>query len=370
MYLFFSLSPVLLLVLLHTSQADLRSLNPGDYGRSFQGDGTYYGRTEGGNCAIRNPRPKMYANLQPVALNQLQYGDSSACGACIEYEGLGQGSGGNPIPRSKRLGYVMDKCPGCAAGDIDLSMSGDGRWKVKWRFVPCPGNTLSFLFEGSNYHYWKMQPRGLRSPVRTMSVRIGSQVIHGKRTDDNFFVFNSGAGFRTPAQVVITTVLNARVTAMLGKWVPDGIVYPYGQSNSGGNSGNNNGGGRSQPNRKPNPPSTRAPPRSKRTRPFWKPIPYKCVPKHQHCAGSRNRWGTSRCCGPYHCVVPKGRPGQGRKCLPILPDRPDGKKHCTPKWRACTGPKNYWRTRRCCGGYVCVPPKNGPFIGKRCEPRT
>lgn len=48
-------------------------------------------------------------------------------------------------------GYVSDKCPECKDGDLDFAMAGDGRWDIKWKFVPCPGSNdkPSFLFEGA-----------------------------------------------------------------------------------------------------------------------------------------------------------------------------------------------------------------------------
>ena len=130
-------------------------------GTTFSGDGTYYGETSNGNCAIM-PIPSMYSGMIPgeklkrmpdsfskydripkfprsrkpshrvvgyiqlfaqvgiplprfldplsppawavgrvydlaVALNAGQYGGSEMCGACIEGEGSGNGAGSDPI---------------------------------------------------------------------------------------------------------------------------------------------------------------------------------------------------------------------------------------------------------------------------------
>ena len=79
----------------------------------------------------------------------------------------------------------MDKCPECSYGDLDFSESGDGRWDISWKFVPCPGGSSkpSFIFEGSNEYYWKIQPRGTKTPV----VELKVAGVKGTRTEDNFF---------------------------------------------------------------------------------------------------------------------------------------------------------------------------------------
>ena len=50
------------------------------------------------------------------------------------------------------------RCPECAFGDLDFALSGDGRWDITWRFVPCEDSSdQTFLFEGSNEFYWKVR---------------------------------------------------------------------------------------------------------------------------------------------------------------------------------------------------------------------
>lgn len=147
------------------------------------------------------PAPALASST--VALNEPQYGDSLMCGACIEGEGSGVGSGGNPIS-GKFKAYVSDKCPECKNGDLDFSESGDGRWEISWKFVPCSGGNEepSFMFEGSHEYYWKLQPRGTKSPVVELSVN-GAK---GERTDDNFFIVTEGVPFYGEQHVVTKTV--------------------------------------------------------------------------------------------------------------------------------------------------------------------
>lgn len=85
-----------------------------DFGRVYSGDGTYYGATEGGNCAMRQPRPAFYQGMVPVAINDAQYEGSLTCGTCLQVTGSGRGSGGNPIKGTFKA-YIMDRfvCPSC-----------------------------------------------------------------------------------------------------------------------------------------------------------------------------------------------------------------------------------------------------------------
>lgn len=56
------------------------ALSPSDYGKTFHGDGTYYGETKAGNCAMRDPLPSFYSGMIPVAVGNGRYGDSDICG--------------------------------------------------------------------------------------------------------------------------------------------------------------------------------------------------------------------------------------------------------------------------------------------------
>lgn len=191
------------------------------YGPTFKGEGTYYGFTTGGNCAIRPPVPNMYSGMVPVAINDAQYSGSLACGACLEVEGSGRGLGATPI-RGKFKAFVMDRCPECKFGDLDLSVSGDGRWDIKWKFVKCPGEPVSLLYEGSNPYYWKLQPRGSKTPVR--KVWVGG--IQGVRSQDNFFIFRNGAPIGTPTTLTTVDIFGQTTSTVLRTFKPDGVMYP------------------------------------------------------------------------------------------------------------------------------------------------
>lgn len=82
-----------------------------------------------------------------------------------------------------------------------MADSGDGRWDIEWKFVPCPGESISFKFEGSNAYFWKLQPQGIETPVEFLT-------INGKeasRTQDNHFELEGGPW--SGAQTVVTTTV-------------------------------------------------------------------------------------------------------------------------------------------------------------------
>eukprot|EP00171_Calliarthron_tuberculosum_P012836 IDg12836t1 len=190
------------------------ALSASDYtsGKTYSGDGTYYGPGgfEGGNCAIRKPRPASFTKYVPISINNAQY--EGMCGACIEYWGNGEGSGADPIV-DRKLGMIVDRCPECKFGDIDLSLRGDGRWKINWKIVPCKAEKkISFQFEGSNLFYWKLQPRGMESPP--LKVTIDGD--DAKRSQDNHWILSKK--FTPPVKVVVDTVTGEHFESYLSNW--------------------------------------------------------------------------------------------------------------------------------------------------------
>jgi expansin (peptidoglycan-binding protein) len=96
---------------------------------SFTGEATYYDATVGmGSCGIPLPGSNV------VAMNWQQY-QPEFCGKCV----MIQGSLGSAKAQ------VIDKCPGCKSGDLDLHEPlfrqvddpAKGRVKITWSFVEC-----------------------------------------------------------------------------------------------------------------------------------------------------------------------------------------------------------------------------------------
>lgn len=301
------------------SVAHARGMSSNDFGKWFSGDGTYYGWTNAGNCAIRQV-PKVYANLPAVAINNDQYMGSSACGACVQYIGSGKGSGANPIVGT-HIAYVHDRCPECHHGSLDLSRNGDGRWQIRFQFVPCPfEDQLSFLMEGSHKYYIKLQARGLKYPVQG----VECNGIVGIRSQDNFFIMQNGGGHRMPAVVYVVDVMSRKYRAIVDRIANEEDIKPRSVQRLDGS------------------PSHRPP---KRKRKPTKAPRARCVPTNRFC-GPKSGYPTSRCCGKADaCMRVPGQPTF--RCMYRWARR------CVPKGRRCVWGRRNHRPYPCCGGASC-----------------
>src|ERR1700729_3881732 len=95
------------------------------------GDGTYYDADGTGNCSF-DASPD---DLMVVAMNAPDYGNAVWCGACLSVTG----------PMATITVRVVDQCPECAHGDLDLSETAfgmiaplsAGRVSITWHEVAC-----------------------------------------------------------------------------------------------------------------------------------------------------------------------------------------------------------------------------------------
>lgn len=103
---------------------------PVDAGPEENGEATYYDADGSGACGFPKGTDFMVA-----AMNGAQY-SKSVCGKCVEVTG----------PLGKVTVKIVDLCPGCKRGDLDLSQTAfqkiaklsAGRVKISWHYVPCP----------------------------------------------------------------------------------------------------------------------------------------------------------------------------------------------------------------------------------------
>lgn len=189
------------------------------FGRSYTGDYTFYGagNDAAGACSFgfsnSNSLPWSTGTETTVALNNPQYGDSTPCGMCIQFEGSGFGLGLTPIPTSPQFAIVNNVCPECAAGDCDLAQNGDGRWKGVFTPVQCAvGNTFfQYSFAGSNPYYIKLQITNTRVPVASVELLTGGSYVTLQRTVDNYFQLFSGLPVGFPTQVKVTSIFGDTV---------------------------------------------------------------------------------------------------------------------------------------------------------------
>jgi expansin (peptidoglycan-binding protein) len=156
-----------------------------------QGEATYYDADGSGNCSF-DPSPQ---DLMVAAANPTDYAGSDACGACAAVDG----------PDGSVTVRIVDQCPGCAAGDLDLSPQAferiaplaDGRVPITWRFVPCAvDGPMRYRFkEGSNPFWTALQVRNHRHRIALLRARpAGGEWRTIERASYNYFVDAAGLG--------------------------------------------------------------------------------------------------------------------------------------------------------------------------------
>jgi expansin (peptidoglycan-binding protein) len=171
------------------------------------GEATYYAADGSGNCSF-DASP---TDLRVAALNTEDYAESAMCGACVNVVG----------PDGSVTVRIVDRCPGCAKGDIDLSESAfaaiapvaAGRVPVSWSLVPCEvSGAMSYRFkEGSSEWWTALQVRNHRFPVAKLEVRGADGRYRAiARENYNYFVDTGGLG-KGPFELRITDVLGHAV---------------------------------------------------------------------------------------------------------------------------------------------------------------
>jgi expansin (peptidoglycan-binding protein) len=123
---------------------------------------------------------------------------------------------------------IVDRCPGCAPGDIDLSREAfaliadpvQGRVPISWRVVsPNLDGPVVYRFkEGSNQWWTAVQVRNHRNPVAKFEyLASDGQFREVPRTNYNYFVEAAGMG---------TGPYTFRVTDIYGNTLTDsGIPF-------------------------------------------------------------------------------------------------------------------------------------------------
>lgn len=158
----------------------------------FTGEGTQYGGiagTNGGNCGIFVDEGDFYH----CAMNHEQYDESMTCGACVHVIG--------PIGEIDLK--IVDRCPECKHGDIDLSTDAfikiakleDGRVPIKWCFIPCrESGGIRVKYEpGMSQFYFKMAIYDHLYAIDMLEYqKKDGSWEEIKRTDYNYFVENAG----------------------------------------------------------------------------------------------------------------------------------------------------------------------------------
>jgi expansin (peptidoglycan-binding protein) len=156
----------------------------------FSGKATYYAADGTGNCSFDADAGHMVA-----AMNAPDYAKATWCGACVEVMG----------PQGSVVVRVVDSCPGCASGDLDLSReaferispASAGRVAITWREVACEvAGPIAYQFKDGSSQFWTaIQIRNHRYAIAKLEARDASGAYKAiDRADYNYFVETAGLG--------------------------------------------------------------------------------------------------------------------------------------------------------------------------------
>ena len=185
------------------------------------GDGTFYFGAGIGNCSIE------FTDADAIAaINAAQWAGSAHCGECVLVTG----------PLGTIRVKIVDQCPECPAGDLDLSPSAfatianpiDGRVPISWHRVECPVVAgVDYRFQGSNDYYVKLQALDHRVGVASMALRENGSAVFTSmpRVDDNHFEKLFPGGLHYPIEVR-TTATTGQAISMSFPAIVNSVIVP------------------------------------------------------------------------------------------------------------------------------------------------
>lgn len=172
------------------------------------GKATFYAADGSGNCMF----PPAPGDLMVAAMNELQYDGSRACGACVSVTG----------PKATIVVRIVDRCPECQEGHIDLSAEAfakiadpaQGVVPITWSYVACAvSGPIRYQFKDGSSQWWTaIQVRNARYAVDKLEVEQNGAFAALPREMYNYFVSSGGLG---PGPYTI------RVTDVLGHVIED-----------------------------------------------------------------------------------------------------------------------------------------------------
>jgi len=211
-------------------------------GTTYNGKATFYDLAGTlGNCSFDPPADDLF-----VALSPGEYADGAACGGYLDVTG----------PRGNKIRVkVIDSCPPCEDGHIDLSRTAFGKLadhdtgiiQLSYRVASNPSvPSLSFkLKDDASQFFFSMlvdNPGNALSVVEVNGRRLS-------RTNDNHWVANSGLG-SGPFTVKLTDVAGRKATVEGIRLAP-GQTQRTNVSMSGGGTGTVAGPAAKSPSAKP-----------------------------------------------------------------------------------------------------------------------
>jgi len=162
------------------------------FGDEHSGVATYYAATGEGACMF-DASPQ---DMNVTAINAAEWDSSAWCGACIDVDG----------PSGSVRVRVVDLCPECKAGHLDLSREAFaqvaavelGRVDITWQMVACDvSGPVSYRYkDGANQWWTAVQVLNHRLPIESMEYSKDGDATWQpmQRMDYNYFLANSGFG--------------------------------------------------------------------------------------------------------------------------------------------------------------------------------
>jgi expansin len=176
---------------------------------SGSGRATYFDGSQGGNCSFGPPSTSLY-----VALGPAEYQAGAACGGYIDVKG----------PRGSVRVKVVDQCPECEKGHLDLSQAAfarignvsDGIIPITYKGVsnpPLPGPLAFTVKDGASQYWLAILADNHGNPLAKMEVRTpAGGWVAMKHTDYNYWLDENGDG-HGPFTVRLTDVFGHQATA-------------------------------------------------------------------------------------------------------------------------------------------------------------
>lgn len=190
-----------------------------------KGYATFYNANGSGACTDSSD------NLMVGAMNPVDYAGAQICGATVVVTG----------PNGTIRIRIVDECPGCAAGGIDLSpeafaLIADtslGKVPITWYVAPSNvSGPIMYHFKSESSQYWTaVQIRNHRYPVSTLEyVAPDGKFTKVNRTNYNYFVQAGGMGkgpyiFRV-TDIYGHTLVDSSIALEPGRDVPGSEQFP------------------------------------------------------------------------------------------------------------------------------------------------
>ncbi len=201
---------------------------------NFIGDGTAYtlGSIESGNCNFMFSG-FINASTNYAAINNEQWDGLRNCGRCARVQCVDQ----RCTNKQSAIVQILDRCPECKFGDLDLSPSifkeltgsDPSRYKIQWEFIRCPitGNIKYCFNRGSNNYWTAIQPTNFADGIYKMKINNMDTSI----TPDAYYYLSNKQWINTSDVDIELTdingyIINDRLSLSIGSCTDGSMQFP------------------------------------------------------------------------------------------------------------------------------------------------